>query len=123
MRPSRQRSEQEDLRRQLEDNSSLAERALREEMDKSQEELKRRHQVQSARCMAIGPETLPPSRLTGCAFFPGGDEGIPGASGHGAADLGGELQEGKGLLSSPASFLKPPRIVTRLQLHTVGDIE
>lgn len=27
------------------------------------------------------------------------------------------------VLSSPASFLKPPRIVTRLQLHAVGDIE
>lgn len=60
MRLSRQRTEQEDLRRQLEDNSCLAERALREEMDKSHEEQKRRHQVWSARCIAIGPDTFPP---------------------------------------------------------------
>lgn len=56
---SRQRTEQEDLRRQLEDNSSLAERALREEMDKSHEEQKRRHQVRSARHIAIASDTFP----------------------------------------------------------------
>ncbi|XP_047465469.1 centrosomal protein of 131 kDa isoform X2 [Mugil cephalus] len=43
---SRQRSELEDLRRQLEENSSLAGRALREELDKSREEQERRHQVE-----------------------------------------------------------------------------
>lgn len=77
---SRQRTEQEDLRRQLEDNSSLAERALREEMDKSHEEQRRRHQVEGARRVAVGPETFPPGRLTRCVVFSGGDEGIPGAS-------------------------------------------
>lgn len=54
---SRQRTEQEDLRQQLEDNSSLAERALREEMDKSHEEQKRRHQVRRSPCIAPRPET------------------------------------------------------------------
>ena len=42
---SRQRAELEDLRRQLEENSSLAGRALREELDKTREEQERRHQV------------------------------------------------------------------------------
>jgi len=41
----RQRSELEGLRRQLEENSSLAGRALREELDKTREEQERRHQV------------------------------------------------------------------------------
>uniref|UniRef100_H3D2U6 Centrosomal protein 131 n=1 Tax=Tetraodon nigroviridis TaxID=99883 RepID=H3D2U6_TETNG len=41
---SRQRLELEDLRRQLEDNSALAGRALREELDKAREEQERRHQ-------------------------------------------------------------------------------
>lgn len=80
VRLSRQRTEQEDLRRQLEDNSCLAERALREEMDKSHEEQKRKHQVLSAHCVAIALTLSLPSRLTGCVVFPGGDEGIPGAS-------------------------------------------
>lgn len=44
----RQRAELEDLRRQLEENSSLAGRALREELDKTREEQERRHQVMSA---------------------------------------------------------------------------
>uniref|UniRef100_A0A667YIY8 Centrosomal protein 131 n=1 Tax=Myripristis murdjan TaxID=586833 RepID=A0A667YIY8_9TELE len=43
---ARQRAELEDLRRQLEDNSSLAGRALREELDKTREEQERRHQVE-----------------------------------------------------------------------------
>ncbi|XP_028332100.1 centrosomal protein of 131 kDa isoform X2 [Gouania willdenowi] len=43
---SRQRAELEDLRRQLEENSSLAGRALREELDKSREEQERRHQME-----------------------------------------------------------------------------
>ncbi|KAM4524861.1 centrosomal protein of 131 kDa isoform 3-T3 [Odontesthes bonariensis] len=43
---ARQRSELEDLRRQLEENSSLAGRALREELDKTREEQERRHQVE-----------------------------------------------------------------------------
>ncbi|AWP18161.1 putative 5-azacytidine-induced protein 1-like [Scophthalmus maximus] len=43
---ARQRVELEDLRRQLEENSSLAGRALREELDKSREEQERRHQVE-----------------------------------------------------------------------------
>lgn len=43
---ARQRAELEELRRQLEDNSSLAGRALREELDKSREEQERRHQVE-----------------------------------------------------------------------------
>uniref|UniRef100_A0A8C2WYT0 Centrosomal protein 131 n=1 Tax=Cyclopterus lumpus TaxID=8103 RepID=A0A8C2WYT0_CYCLU len=43
---ARQRAELEDLRRQLEENSSLAGRALREELDKSREEQERRHQVE-----------------------------------------------------------------------------
>ncbi|XP_074519297.1 centrosomal protein of 131 kDa isoform X2 [Halichoeres trimaculatus] len=42
----RQRGELEDLRRQLEENSSLAGRALREELDKSREEQERRHQLE-----------------------------------------------------------------------------
>ncbi|KAG7269094.1 hypothetical protein CRUP_004363, partial [Coryphaenoides rupestris] len=42
----RQRAELEDLRRQLEDNSSLAGHALREELDKTREEQERRHQVE-----------------------------------------------------------------------------
>uniref|UniRef100_A0A8C5GSE1 Centrosomal protein of 131 kDa n=1 Tax=Gouania willdenowi TaxID=441366 RepID=A0A8C5GSE1_GOUWI len=42
----RQRAELEDLRRQLEENSSLAGRALREELDKSREEQERRHQME-----------------------------------------------------------------------------
>lgn len=40
----RQRSELEELRRQLEDNSALAGRALREELERSREEQERRHQ-------------------------------------------------------------------------------
>ncbi|XP_038130081.1 centrosomal protein of 131 kDa isoform X1 [Cyprinodon tularosa] len=43
---ARQRSELEELRRQLEENSSLAGRALREEMDRSREEQERRHQME-----------------------------------------------------------------------------
>ncbi|XP_014266104.3 centrosomal protein of 131 kDa isoform X1 [Maylandia zebra] len=43
---ARQRAELEDLRRQLEDNSSLAGRALKEELDKTREEQERRHQVE-----------------------------------------------------------------------------
>ncbi|XP_041830699.1 centrosomal protein of 131 kDa isoform X2 [Melanotaenia boesemani] len=43
---ARQRSELEDLRRQLEENSSLAGRALREELDKTREEQERRHQME-----------------------------------------------------------------------------
>lgn len=43
----RQRGELEELRRQLEENSSLAGRALREEMDRSREEQERRHQVRT----------------------------------------------------------------------------
>uniref|UniRef100_A0A3P8T2Z3 Centrosomal protein 131 n=1 Tax=Amphiprion percula TaxID=161767 RepID=A0A3P8T2Z3_AMPPE len=43
---TRQRVELEDLRRQLEENSSLAGRALREELDKTREEQERRHQVE-----------------------------------------------------------------------------
>ncbi|XP_034715877.1 centrosomal protein of 131 kDa isoform X3 [Etheostoma cragini] len=43
---ARQRAELEDLRRQLEDNSSLAGRALRDELDKTREEQERRHQVE-----------------------------------------------------------------------------
>ncbi|KAM7370359.1 hypothetical protein PAMP_009914 [Pampus punctatissimus] len=42
----RQRAELEDLRRQLEENSSLAGRALREELDRTREEQERRHQVE-----------------------------------------------------------------------------
>lgn len=41
----RQRAELEDLRRQMEENNSLAGRALREELDKTSEEQERRHQV------------------------------------------------------------------------------
>ncbi|KAM4623443.1 centrosomal protein of 131 kDa [Polymixia lowei] len=43
---ARQRGELEDLRRQLEGNSSLAGQALREELDKTREEQERRHQVE-----------------------------------------------------------------------------
>lgn len=43
----RQRAELEDLRRQLEENSSLAGRALKEELDKTREEQERRHQVRA----------------------------------------------------------------------------
>ncbi|KAM7381114.1 hypothetical protein PAMA_012107 [Pampus argenteus] len=43
---ARQRAELEDLRRQLEENSSLAGRALREELDRTREEQERRHQVE-----------------------------------------------------------------------------
>lgn len=43
--PNRQRAELEDLRKQLEDNSSLTGKALREELEKSREEQERRHQV------------------------------------------------------------------------------
>ncbi|XP_020506197.2 centrosomal protein of 131 kDa isoform X1 [Labrus bergylta] len=43
---ARQRTELEDLRKQLEENSSLAGRALREELDKTREEQERRHQVE-----------------------------------------------------------------------------
>ncbi|KAG7491232.1 hypothetical protein MATL_G00000850 [Megalops atlanticus] len=43
---ARQRAELDDLRRQLEDNSSLAGRALREELDKAREEQERRHQAE-----------------------------------------------------------------------------
>uniref|UniRef100_A0A673HXC9 Centrosomal protein 131 n=1 Tax=Sinocyclocheilus rhinocerous TaxID=307959 RepID=A0A673HXC9_9TELE len=42
---ARQHAELEDLRKQLEKNSSLAARALREELEKSREEQERRHQV------------------------------------------------------------------------------
>ncbi|XP_077056490.1 centrosomal protein of 131 kDa isoform X1 [Siphateles boraxobius] len=42
----RQHTELEDLRKQLEDNSSLAGRALREELEKSRDEQERRHQVE-----------------------------------------------------------------------------
>ncbi|XP_030195732.1 centrosomal protein of 131 kDa isoform X2 [Gadus morhua] len=43
---ARQRAELEDLRRTLEDNSSLACHALREELERSREEQERRHQVE-----------------------------------------------------------------------------
>ncbi|XP_056627264.1 centrosomal protein of 131 kDa isoform X2 [Triplophysa dalaica] len=43
---ARQRAELEDLRKQLEDNSSLTGKALREELEKSREEQERRHQVE-----------------------------------------------------------------------------
>ncbi|XP_063077996.1 centrosomal protein of 131 kDa [Engraulis encrasicolus] len=43
---NRQRAELEELRKQLEDNSSHAGRALREEMEKSREEQERRHQIE-----------------------------------------------------------------------------
>uniref|UniRef100_A0A7N8XGE9 Centrosomal protein 131 n=1 Tax=Mastacembelus armatus TaxID=205130 RepID=A0A7N8XGE9_9TELE len=43
---ARQRAELDDLRRQLEENSSLAGRALREELDKTREEQERRHQME-----------------------------------------------------------------------------
>ncbi|KAF7654678.1 hypothetical protein LDENG_00066600 [Lucifuga dentata] len=43
---ARQRGDLEDLRRHLEDNSSLAGRALREELDKTREEQERRHQME-----------------------------------------------------------------------------
>uniref|UniRef100_A0A669F485 Centrosomal protein 131 n=1 Tax=Oreochromis niloticus TaxID=8128 RepID=A0A669F485_ORENI len=45
-RLSARRAELEDLRRQLEENSSLAGRALKEELDKTREEQERRHQVE-----------------------------------------------------------------------------
>ncbi|XP_034426066.1 centrosomal protein of 131 kDa isoform X2 [Hippoglossus hippoglossus] len=43
---ARQRVELEDLKRQLEENSSLAARALREELEKTRQEQERRHQVE-----------------------------------------------------------------------------
>ncbi|XP_051523963.1 centrosomal protein of 131 kDa-like isoform X2 [Myxocyprinus asiaticus] len=43
---ARQRAELEDLRKQLEENSSLAGRALREELEKNREEQERRHHVE-----------------------------------------------------------------------------
>ncbi|XP_063749586.1 centrosomal protein of 131 kDa isoform X3 [Eleginops maclovinus] len=43
---ARHRSELEELRRQLEENNSLAGRALREELDKTREEQERRHQLE-----------------------------------------------------------------------------
>ncbi|CAK6965022.1 centrosomal protein of 131 kDa isoform X1 [Scomber scombrus] len=43
---ARQRAELEDLRRQLEENSSLAGRTLRVELDKTREEQERRHQAE-----------------------------------------------------------------------------
>ncbi|CAN9508650.1 unnamed protein product [Ophioblennius macclurei] len=43
---ARQRGELEDLRRQLEENSCVASRALREELERSREEQERRHQVE-----------------------------------------------------------------------------
>lgn len=52
----RQRAELEDLHRQLEENSSLAGRALRAELDKTREEQERRHQVRRIGC--------PPGLLT-----------------------------------------------------------
>uniref|UniRef100_A0A3Q2QQ68 Centrosomal protein 131 n=1 Tax=Fundulus heteroclitus TaxID=8078 RepID=A0A3Q2QQ68_FUNHE len=57
---ARQRGELEELRRQLEENSSLAGRALREEMDKSREEQERRHQME----MKILQERLDVERQT-----------------------------------------------------------
>lgn len=42
---NRQRFELEELRRQLEDNSALAGRTLKEELEKAREEQERRHQV------------------------------------------------------------------------------
>ncbi|XP_031417460.1 centrosomal protein of 131 kDa isoform X2 [Clupea harengus] len=43
---SRQRAELEELRKQLEDNSSHSSRALREELEKSRDEQERRHQIE-----------------------------------------------------------------------------
>ncbi|XP_072568011.1 centrosomal protein of 131 kDa isoform X2 [Paramormyrops kingsleyae] len=43
---TRQRAELDDLRRHLEENSTLARQALREELDKSREEQERRHQAE-----------------------------------------------------------------------------
>ncbi|XP_062269695.1 centrosomal protein of 131 kDa isoform X2 [Platichthys flesus] len=43
---ARQRAELEDLKRQLEENSSLAARVLREELEKNRQEQERRHQVE-----------------------------------------------------------------------------
>lgn len=43
----RQQAELEELKTQLENNSSLANRTLREEVEKSREEQERRHQVRT----------------------------------------------------------------------------
>ncbi|XP_068610587.1 centrosomal protein of 131 kDa [Brachionichthys hirsutus] len=57
---ARQRAELEDLRRQLEENSSMAGQALREELDKSREEQERRHQME----VKAAQERLDSERLT-----------------------------------------------------------
>lgn len=49
----RQRSELEDLRRQLEENKSLAERTLQEELEKMREEHHQRHQVTQSKSQII----------------------------------------------------------------------
>lgn len=54
----RQRTELEDLRRQLEENNSLAGRALREELDKTREEQQRRHQVMSVTSVCLCQRSL-----------------------------------------------------------------
>lgn len=51
----RQRFELEELRRQMEDNSALAGRALKEELEKAREEQERRHQVRQS---VLAPRTF-----------------------------------------------------------------
>lgn len=52
-RTHRQRSELDELRRQLQDNSALAGRALIEELEKTREEQERRHQVKQSLITAL----------------------------------------------------------------------
>uniref|UniRef100_A0A8C5CBL0 Centrosomal protein 131 n=1 Tax=Gadus morhua TaxID=8049 RepID=A0A8C5CBL0_GADMO len=56
---ARQRAELEDLRRTLEDNSSLACHALREELERSREEQERRHQVRGQDRRSVGLQGVP----------------------------------------------------------------
>ena len=78
----RQRAELDDLRRQLEENSSLAGRALREELDKSREEQERRHQVRSNTSLSLLKYIRDKVQLSNTVSSVGGDEGLTRTPGH-----------------------------------------
>lgn len=97
----RQRSELEDLRRQLEENSRLAERALREELEKSREEQEKRHQViteqsQTSYFLSAATGAMQEAHAPWFLCLDGG-ESVTRTSGHGKADVGRKFQEQRGL--------------------------
>lgn len=105
----RQRAEAEELRRQLEANSSALTRALRDEYAKEKEDQERRHQVWfPLTCSPSGAGTTKPQTPQGqlqpaqdspraellfSLLLTGRTEGAEGPAGAGEAGLGGQLCE------------------------------